>query len=137
MYTLNKKGTLPKLPKRFGRFENACKYVESSKKRIKKIYETFKGSSRVTRGRSFFSRNLFKFRRAKKSFLGKIRNFSSFVLNLMVSYWVSYKTILFNTKLEKFRILPRKLFFALRNLKRFREKKDLPLVTREDPLKVS
>ena len=118
-----------------GRWDNFCpKHFNTPfSSCFTKIYETFKGSSRVTRGRSFFCRNLFKFRRAKKSFLGRIQNFSSFVLNLMVSY----KTILFNTKFEKFRILPRKLYFALRNLKRFREKKDLPLVTREDPLKVS
>ena len=42
----------------------------------------------------------------------------------------------FNTKFLKFRICLRNLFFALPNLKRFREKKDLPVSPREDPLKV-
>ena len=34
----------------------------------KKIHETFKGSDRVPNFRSFFLRNLFKFRREKKRF---------------------------------------------------------------------
>ena len=41
-YTLKKKGTLPNPPKRFGRFEKACKCVESSKKRIKKSTKPIK-----------------------------------------------------------------------------------------------
>ncbi len=39
---LKKKGTLPNLPKRFGRFEKACKCVESSEKRIKKSTKLLK-----------------------------------------------------------------------------------------------
>ena len=54
----------------------------------------------------------------------------------MVSYWVSYKTVIFNKKLEKFRICLQNLFVALSNLKRFRRKKDLIAGTRSDPLKV-
>ena len=86
--------------------------------------------------RSFFLRNLFKLGRAKKRFRKKIRNFSSFLLNIMVSYWVSYKTVIFNKKLFKFRICLQNLFFALPTLKRFRRKKDLIAGTRSDPLKV-
>jgi hypothetical protein len=41
LYTL-KKSTLPNPPKRFGRFEKACKCVENSKKRIKKSTKPLK-----------------------------------------------------------------------------------------------
>jgi hypothetical protein len=71
--------------KRFGRCRKASKCIQRVKKRIKKFYETLKGSSRVTKGRTFFLRNLFKFRTAKKRFRRKVRNLLSFVLNLMVS----------------------------------------------------
>ncbi len=46
-----------------------------SQEKNKKFYETLKGSSRVTRGRTFFPRNLFKFRKAKKGFVGKYEIF--------------------------------------------------------------
>jgi hypothetical protein len=41
-YTLNKKETLPNLKKWLGRWEKACKYVQSFKKRIKKSTEPLK-----------------------------------------------------------------------------------------------
>jgi hypothetical protein len=86
--------------------------------------------------RSFFLRNLFKLGRAKKRFRRKIRNLKLFLLNIMVPYWVSYKTVIFNKKPFKFRIRLQNLFFALPTLKRFRRKKDLIAGTRSDPLKV-
>ena len=42
LFTLNKKGTLPNLKKRFGRWQKACKCVQSFKKRIKKSTEPLK-----------------------------------------------------------------------------------------------
>ena len=55
-------------------------------KKNKKIYRTFKGSSPGYTGRSFFLRNLFKFRRAKNRFCRKRRNLQSFALKIMVLY---------------------------------------------------
>jgi hypothetical protein len=48
-----KRGVLPNPQNRFRRFLKASKEAQSLKKRIKKIYETFKGSSCVSRGRTF------------------------------------------------------------------------------------
>ena len=53
-------------------------------KKNKKIRRTFKGSSPRYTGRSFFLRNLFKFRRAKNRFCRKRRNLQSFVLKVKV-----------------------------------------------------
>jgi hypothetical protein len=39
-----------------------------SQKKNKKIYETFKGSSRVSRGRTFFYETFFKFRTGEKGY---------------------------------------------------------------------
>jgi hypothetical protein len=46
-----------------------------SQKQNKKIYETFKGSSRVTVGRTFCYETFFKFRTSKKGFAGKYETF--------------------------------------------------------------
>ncbi len=53
LYTLNKKDILPNLQKRFWKFLKASKWVQSLKKKDKKIYETFKGYSHVSAGRTF------------------------------------------------------------------------------------
>ena len=64
----------------------------------KKIHETFKGSDRVPNFRSFFLRNLFKFRREKKGFVPKIRNLLGFAINIMVLYKTQCGTLRFSTK---------------------------------------
>jgi hypothetical protein len=57
-YTVKKRGVLPNPKKGSGDVE---KYPVTSKvsKKNKKIYETFKGSSRVSRGRTFFYETFF------------------------------------------------------------------------------
>ena len=137
MYTLKKIGALPNPPKRFGRFEKVCKWIESSKKRIKKSTKPLKDLPLGTREDPFFLETFLSSVEQKISFCRQIRNWESFVLNIMVLYETHYETMRFHKKIFKFRICLKSLFFALRTLKRFREKKDLPVCPGEDPLKVS
>ena len=93
------------------------------RKMNKKIYETFKGSSRVPRRRSFFPRNLFKFRRAKKWFRKNIQNFYSSVLNLMVSYKTPIRNHMVWQKILKDSYLLAKPFVCSTKLKKVSSKK--------------
>jgi hypothetical protein len=115
------------------RLEMCWKFEKTNKK----IYETFKGSFPGHTGRSFFSQNLFKFRRGKKWICRYIRNLQSFLLNITVLYKTQCETMRLNTKIWRFCICLQIHFFAQWNLKRFWEKKDLPVCLGKDPLKVS
>ncbi len=77
-----KRGVSPNPQKRFRRFLKASKEDQSLKKRIKKIYENFKGSP-VYPGKNLLLRNLFKFRTGEK---GVYKTLRVSYYTLMVSY---------------------------------------------------
>ncbi len=79
-----KKRCSKELSKKVSDFWKRFQMHSTSGKHNAKFHETCKGSSRVSRGRTFFLRNFFKFRTAKKRFRRKTRNLHSFVLNTMV-----------------------------------------------------
>ncbi len=71
IYTVKKIGAVPNPQKRFGRFENDYKYVESSKKRIKKSTKPLKDLP-VYRGEDpFFLETFLSSVEQKKGFVGK------------------------------------------------------------------
>src|SRR5574343_245857 len=80
-YTVKKISFIPNPPKRFGRFENGSKCVESSKNRINKHTEPLKDLTVCPQSDPFFFETFLRFRRAKERFRRKIRNFKSFGLN--------------------------------------------------------
>ncbi len=72
-YTLKKKVLYGTLKKGSVDVEKLPSLSKVSKKN-KNFYETLKGSSPCHTGRTFFLRNLFQFREAKKRFRRKVRN---------------------------------------------------------------
>ena len=70
-----KKGTLPNPQKRFGRCEKACKWLESSKKRIKKSTKPLKDLPVYPREDPFFLETFLSSVEQKKGFVGKYETF--------------------------------------------------------------
>jgi hypothetical protein len=73
-HTLKTKGTLRNLKKKARRMIKSLQICSKFQKKNKKIRGTFKGSYGVPRLRTFFLKNVFKFRRPKNRFCRKIRN---------------------------------------------------------------
>ena len=70
-YSEKNKGGLPNPPKRFCRNVKASKRVQSLKKRIKNWTEPFEGFVLYPLAEPFFAKPFFRFRTAKKGFVGK------------------------------------------------------------------
>ena len=80
-YTVKKIGTLRNLKKRFGRWQKACKYVQSSKKRIKKYTEPLKDLTLYPSEDPFFFGTFLSSVDQKIGFVGKYETFR-------VSYYI-------------------------------------------------